>query len=196
MSIVILDTGCANLASMRLAIEKLGYYPIITDNPKIISSAKKMFLPGVGSASSIMNRLIKKKLVSLIKNLTFPILGICLGMQIFSSFSEESRGINMLNIIDEPVVLLDTNNLPLPHTGWNQVFYYVRNPLFHGIKEGSWFYFIHSYAFKINKYSSSQTYYGAYFTSVIQKNNFFGVQFHPEKSGKVGSRLLLNFLEM
>ncbi|CAL4042131.1 Imidazole glycerol phosphate synthase subunit HisH [Buchnera aphidicola (Phyllaphis fagi)] len=196
MNIVILDTNCSNLLSVKLSIEKLGYYPIITDDANTILSADKLLIPGVGSSVSIMKQLYKKKLITIIKNLTYPVLGICLGMQLLSSFSEESQGIKMIGIIDSSVLLLNVGKLPLPHTGWNQIVFSKEHPLFIGIKSGEWFYFNHSYAIPVNQYTISESYYGIHFSSVIQKNNFFGVQFHPEKSGLFGSKLLLNFLEM
>ncbi|WP_343182591.1 imidazole glycerol phosphate synthase subunit HisH [Buchnera aphidicola] len=197
MKIVILDTNCANLLSVKCAIEKLGYHPIITNDASTISNANKLLIPGVGSAIGIMKQLSQKKLIQVIQDITCPVLGICLGMQVLSSFSEESNGINMLNIIDTPVKLLDTKHFPLPHTGWNQVIFdNCNHPLFKNILSGSWFYFIHSYAFPIHHYTIAKSFYQEYFSSVIQKNNFFGVQFHPEKSGSNGKKLLLNFLEM
>ncbi|CAL4318653.1 Imidazole glycerol phosphate synthase subunit HisH [Buchnera aphidicola (Pterocallis alni)] len=197
MNVVILDTGCCNLLSIKLAIIKLGYNPIITHNTEIILHADKLLIPGVGSASSIMNFLHKKNIVEVIKNLTCPTLGICLGMQVLSSYSDESGGMNMLSVLDEHVSLLSTKNLPLPHIGWNQVLLDTDHILFNGIRSGAWFYFLHSYSFSINQYTIGKSCYDKYFfSSVIQKNNFFGVQFHPEKSGLVGSRLLFNFLEM
>ncbi|CAL4042159.1 Imidazole glycerol phosphate synthase subunit HisH [Buchnera aphidicola (Takecallis arundicolens)] len=196
MNIVILDTNCANLLSLKLSIKKLGYQPIITTNSDIIKNADKLFIPGVGSASEIMKQLFMSNLIQVIKSISCPTLGICLGMQVFSSFSSESNGVKMLDIINTPVTLLNTQTLPLPHTGWNQIFFNQHHPLLHNIKTGSWFYFIHSYAFPVNKYTIAYTEYNMQFSSVIQKNNFFGVQFHPEKSGSLGSKLLFNFLEM
>lgn len=196
MSIVILDTNCANLLSVKLSIEKLGYHVLITHDINIIKNAEKLFIPGVGSASEIMEQLVKKNLIQIIKNLTCPILGICLGMQVMSCFSVESGGIDMLGIINSPVILLDSGMLSLPHTGWNQVTFDQYNPLFKNIESGSWFYFNHSYSFSVNKYTVAYTEYHTTFSAVIQKNNFFGVQFHPEKSGLLGSKLLLNFLEI
>ncbi|QCI25879.1 imidazole glycerol phosphate synthase subunit HisH [Buchnera aphidicola] len=197
MSIIILDTNCSNLLSIKLSIEKLGYNPVITTDVHIIQRAKKIFIPGVGSASEIMKQFSKNNLlINTLKNVTCPTLGICLGMQVMSSFSDESGGIDMLGIIDTPVVLLQSGMFPLPHTGWNQVFFNKYHPLFHNIKSGEWFYFLHSYVFSINQYTVAHTTYNTIFSSVIQKNNFFGVQFHPEKSGVIGSKLLLNFLEM
>ncbi|QCI27085.1 imidazole glycerol phosphate synthase subunit HisH [Buchnera aphidicola] len=196
MNIVILDTNCSNLLSVKLSIKKLGYHPIISSDVNIISHADKLLIPGVGSASEIITQLSKKKLINVIKNISCPTLGICLGMQLLSSFSSESHGVKMIGIIDVPVQLLDSKELPLPHTGWNQITITKSNPLFKDINSGSWFYFIHSYAFPINEYTIANSFYNVYFSSAIQKNNFFGVQFHPEKSGLLGSKLLLNFLEM
>lgn len=196
MNIVILDTNCANLLSLKLSIEKLGYQPIITTDINIIKNSDKLFIPGVGSASEIMKQLLHTNLIQIIKDISCPTLGICLGMQVLSSFSSESNGINMLGIINTPVTLLNTQTLPLPHTGWNQIFFDQYHPLLRNIKTGSWFYFIHSYCFPVNKYTIAHTKYNVQFSSVIQKNNFFGVQFHPEKSGSLGSKLLFNFLEM
>lgn len=196
MNLVILDTGCANLKSIKVAIKKLGHNSIVTTEPSVILKSKKMFLPGVGTASAVMNILSQKKLINIIKNFDNPILGICLGMQLFCSSSEECHGVKTIGIIKSSVLRLKTNNLPLPHIGWNQIHFHKSHPLFKNIPNHSRFYFVHSYMVPINKYTLSKTDYGVYFSSVIQKNNFFGVQFHPEKSGIIGSQLLKNFLEM
>ncbi|QIQ42157.1 MAG: imidazole glycerol phosphate synthase subunit HisH [Buchnera aphidicola (Microlophium carnosum)] len=196
MNIVIVDTGCANLTSIKVAIKNLGYDPIITSAPSIISQSKKIFLPGVGTASSAMNFLFQKNIVSIIQKFKQPILGICLGMQLFCDFSEECNGVKTLGIIKSSALRLKTNHLPLPHIGWNQIIFHTEHPLFKKIPNHSRFYFVHSYIVPINKYTLSTTNYGLDFSSVIQKNNFFGVQFHPEKSGNIGSQLLKNFLEM
>ncbi|QCI17515.1 imidazole glycerol phosphate synthase subunit HisH [Buchnera aphidicola (Acyrthosiphon lactucae)] len=196
MDIVIVDTGSANLTSIRVAIKKLGYHSIITSEPSIISKSKKIFLPGVGTASSVMNLLYKKNIIDVIQKSKQTILGICLGMQLFCDFSEECNGVKTIGIIKSSVLRLKNNNLPLPHIGWNQITFHKTHPLFKKIPNNSRFYFVHSYIVPINKYTLSKTNYGIDFSSVIQKNNFFGVQFHPEKSGKIGSQLLKNFLEI
>ncbi|WP_284443281.1 imidazole glycerol phosphate synthase subunit HisH [Buchnera aphidicola] len=196
MNIVIVDTGCANLKSIKVAIKKLGYDSIITSNASIILESKKIFLPGVGTASAVMKLLSEKNIINIIQEFTRPILGICLGMQLLCNFSEECNGVKTIGIIKSPVLRLRTNNLPLPHIGWNQITFQKEHVLFKKIPNNSRFYFVHSYMVPINKYTLSTTSYGVNFSSVIQKNNFFGVQFHPEKSGNIGSQLLKNFLEM
>lgn len=195
MKVLILDTGCANFSSVKFAILKLGYTPIVSNEYSDIVSSKKIILPGVGTPFSAMNVLKKKKIVNLIKNYSNPILGICLGMQLLCKYSEESKSVRNLNIIKYSITCLN-NNLPLPHIGWNKVFSCKKNILFKNILEGSRFYFLHKYVLFLNKYSILQTKYGCKFTAALQKNNFFGVQFHPEKSGKVGLHLLKNFLEI
>lgn len=197
MDIAIINTGCANLTSIQVAIKKLGYSSIITSDPAIIISSKKIFFPGVGTASSAMKRMYEKNLIGIFKKLTQPVLGICLGMQIFSEFSEEGEGIKTIGIFNNCFTsLLKNKKLPLPHMGWNAIVFDDIHPLFKNIKKKSRFYFVHSYIIPINEYTIATTKYGISFSSVMQKNNFFGVQFHPEKSGDVGSLLLKNFLEM
>ncbi|CAL4042119.1 Imidazole glycerol phosphate synthase subunit HisH [Buchnera aphidicola (Tetraneura ulmi)] len=196
MKIVILDTDCSNLLSVKLSIERLGYFPEITCNSSRILSADRVIFPGIGTALSIMNKLNKFNLIKTIKKFKKPMLGICLGMQVLSSFSMESNGIKMLGIIDSNVSLLESNGLVLPHIGWNNVFIKDNHPLFKNINNKSRFYFVHSYSFPIGQFTIASSFYGQEFSAVIQKDNFFGVQFHPEKSSFVGSQLLKNFLEI
>ncbi|XBC41866.1 MAG: imidazole glycerol phosphate synthase subunit HisH [Buchnera aphidicola (Kaburagia rhusicola rhusicola)] len=196
MRIVIINTGCSNLSSIRYAICRLGYNPIISSSRDEILRASKIVLPGVGTAYTAMHALKELKLLDLIKTCQQPLLGICLGMQLLASFSHESSGINMLDIVHSPVCLLDSNVLPLPHNGWNNVEICKQNMLFKDIDNNSKFYFLHSYVLYINKYTIAQTLYNVTFSSAIQKNNFFGVQFHPEKSGDLGLKVLKNFLEI
>jgi len=196
VSIVILDTGCSNLHSIKVAIERLGYFPTITSESSIVKKSKKIFLPGVGTAATVMKMLFEKNLINLIKINKQPILGICLGMQIFYDFSEECHGVKTLGIIPGSVSLLKSKNLPLPHIGWNTINFDSTHFLFNKIDAKSRFYFVHSYCVPIDKYTLAKTNYSVSFSSVIQKQNFFGVQFHPEKSGDAGSQLLKNFLEI
>ncbi|MCA6220192.1 imidazole glycerol phosphate synthase subunit HisH [Photorhabdus antumapuensis] len=214
MKVVILDTGCANLSSVVYAIRKLGYQPEISQEAATILTADKLLLPGVGTASAAMDQLKQRELISLIKVLSQPVLGICLGMQLFAATSEESDNSNnvvgnnvsdnnvagdhvtLLEVIASPVQKMATHGLPLPHMGWNQVLPKAGHPLFRGIEDHAYFYFVHSYAIPLNTYTIAQTEYGNTFSSAIAKDNFFGVQFHPERSGAAGARLLKNFLEM
>ena len=196
MNVVILDTGCANLSSVKWAIERLGYTPEVSRDPDVVLRADKLLLPGVGTAQAAMNQLQERDLIDLIKACTQPVLGICLGMQLLGRGSDENGGISTLGILDEPVSLMDTQGLPLPHMGWNQITSQAGNHLFRNIPDGSYFYFVHSYAMPVNVNTIAQCDYGHPFTAALQKDNFFGVQFHPERSGKAGAQLLKNFLEM
>lgn len=201
MNVVIFDTGCANLSSLYYAVKRLGYQPIISCDAQAVLQADKLFLPGVGTAQAAMKTLQQRKRVELIKDYTQPVLGICLGMQLLASSSEENGGINTLGIINTSVqyianIAIADFGLPLPHMGWNQLSARTENDLFRGIDENSHFYFVHSFAMPVCKQTIAQTVYGGPFTAAVQKDNFFGVQFHPERSGAAGARLLRNFLEM
>ncbi|MFZ4831938.1 imidazole glycerol phosphate synthase subunit HisH [Rouxiella sp. Mn2063] len=196
MDVVILDTGCANLSSVNYAIQRLGYQPKISREAEIVLNADKLFLPGVGTAEAAMNQLQERELIALIKACSQPVLGICLGMQLLASSSEESGGIETLGIIEKPVQRMQDVGLPLPHMGWNQVIANADSHLFRGISENAYFYFVHSFAMTICENTIAQTVYGEAFSAAVQKDNFFGVQFHPERSGAAGAQLLKNFLEM
>lgn len=194
--VVIFDTGCANLSSVAYAIQRLGYQPVITRDAALIKAADKLLLPGVGTAQAAMGLLAERDLITLIKAATQPVLGICLGMQLLGSHSEESGGIPMLGLIETPVQKMTDHGLPLPHTGWNRVTPLAGNPLFRDIDDHAYFYFVHGYALSLCQHTIAQTHYGEAFSAAVQKENFFGVQFHPERSGAVGAQLLKNFLEM
>ncbi|AXF76352.1 imidazole glycerol phosphate synthase subunit HisH [Erwinia tracheiphila] len=196
MKVVILDTGCANLSSVKWAIQRLGYQPEVSREADIVLQADKLFLPGVGTAQAAMTQLQARGLIPLIKTCTQPVLGICLGMQLLGTQSDESGGIPTLGIIEQPVIQMQDVGLPLPHMGWNQISAQVGNHLFRGIPDSSYFYFVHSYAMPLNANTIAQCNYGEPFTAAVQKDNFFGVQFHPERSGAAGAQLLKNFLEM
>jgi len=170
MSIAILNTGCANLTSIQVAIKKLGYTSIITSDVSIVSKSKKIFFPGVGTAFSAMKKLHEKNLITTLKNLKQPILGICLGMQIFSQFSEECDGVKTIGIFDNCFTyLLKSSDLPLPHIGWNNIFFDDSHPLFKNIKKTERFYFVHSYFLPINSYTIATTKYTESFSAVMQK---------------------------
>ncbi len=196
MNVVILDTGCANLLSVKSSIKRLGYDPVVSRDADIVLRADKLFLPGVGTAQAAMDQIRERNLIELIQACTQPVLGICLGMQILGSHSDENQGVNTLGIIDEPVLKMTDFGLPLPHMGWNRVYPKAGDRLFRDIEDGEYFYFVHSYAMPVCASTIAQASYGEPFTAAVQKDNFYGVQFHPERSGAAGAKLLKNFLEM
>lgn len=196
MNVVIINTNCANLFSVQVMLSKLGCKSIISDDLHVISQADKLFLPGIGTAEFVMCQLEKKQLIPFIKFCNRPILGICLGMQLFGSSSEEGNNVKTLNIIDTPVKRIKSNTLPIPHMGWNNIIILKEHALFYGIKKHHYFYFAHSYAMQLCKSTLAQIDYGQSFSTVIKYKNFFGVQFHPEKSSIPGQQLIKNFLEI
>lgn len=196
MNVVIVDTGCANLASVKWALERMDYRPQISRCPEQIFRADKLLLPGVGTARAAMEQLQQRQLVEVIKACTQPVLGICLGMQLLGAHSEETDNVTLLGLIDEPVVKMSPGELPLPHMGWNQTTPLAGHPLFRGLDNQAWFYFVHSYAMPVCAATVAHCSYGPAFSAAVQQDNFFGVQFHPERSGPSGARLLKNFLEM
>ncbi|WP_435953003.1 imidazole glycerol phosphate synthase subunit HisH [Dryocola sp. BD626] len=196
MNVAILDTGCANLLSVKSSIIRLGYDPVVSRDADVVLRADKLFLPGVGTAQAAMDQIRERDLVELIQACTQPVLGICLGMQILGSHSDENQGVQTLGIIDEPVLKMTDFGLPLPHMGWNRVYPKAGDRLFRDIEDGEYFYFVHSYAMPVCANTIAQASYGEPFTAAVQKDNFYGVQFHPERSGAAGAKLLKNFLEM
>jgi imidazole glycerol-phosphate synthase subunit HisH len=201
---VIIDTGCANLSSVRFAFERLNANVIVSADVDVIKNAARVVLPGVGTAGAAMDALKQKHLIELIKSLTQPVLGVCLGMQMLASLSNEhgnrgDKSITCLGLVPTEIGDLDSKGLPLPHMGWNQIELpdtEKRHPLFIGIDNGSYVYFVHSYRAPISEYTIASSTYGEAFSAAIGKGNFFGVQFHPEKSAKVGAQILQNFLLM
>ena len=198
--VTIIDTGCAKLSSVRYALERLDLNPIISNDKEVINSSDKLILPGVGTAVAAMKSLKERELIDVIQNLNKPLLGICLGMQMLSCSSEESmsddiKEIPCLGIVKGKVKPLKAEGLPLPHMGWNQV-YSKDCPLFKDIKEGTYFYFVHSYALEVTEHTVATSTYGEEFTAVVNNGNFFGAQFHPEKSGAAGAQFLKNFINL
>lgn len=195
--IVIIDTGCANVSSVRFAIERLGYDVTISRDPDVVLAADKLFLPGVGTASEAMKNLGERDLISLVREVKQPLLGICLGMQLLGKSSQEGKEqVNCLGHVGADTTLMETGELPLPHMGWNTVTPVNNHPLFKDIPENSYFYFVHSYAMPVGDYTIGQCDYGKPFTAAVQSGNYYGVQFHPERSSKAGAQLIKNFLEM
>ena len=194
ISITIIDTGCANLSSVKFAFDRLGYHAEITRDIQKIQSADKLLLPGVGTAMAAMRNLQERNLIDCIRNATQPMLGICLGMQLMTEFSTEGN-VATLGLMNGQTDLIPDSGLPLPHMGWNKVRYTPNHPLFTGIEQDSHFYFVHSYAVQPNENTIATSCYGVDFSAAIANKNFYGVQFHPERSGKNGALLLRNFVE-
>lgn len=202
--LVIIDTGCANLASVRMAFERLGVQPRVSCKAADIEQADKLVLPGVGTAVAAMKNLNERELVPLIRAAKQPLLGFCLGMQMLAQASEETMSadgsegglIDCLGIVPGRIRLMAVGNLRLPHMGWNQIDHDETHPLLKGIPSGSYFYFVHSYALEVTEATIASCDYGQPFTAIVGRDNFFGAQFHPERSGAAGARLLQNFLEL
>ncbi len=197
---VIVDTGCANLSSVKFAVERLGFAITISDDINIIKSADKVILPGVGSARHAMENIKAKALVATLQQLTQPVLGFCLGMQLMASTSVEGAGkdevVECLGLIPTDITPLQANNLRLPHMGWNTLTQVSEHPIFKGINAEDYFYFVHSFAAPLSQYTIAQCQYGSEFSAAIAKDNFIGCQFHPERSSTLGSKIIKNFLEM
>ena len=199
--VVIIDTGCANVSSVRFAIERLGYEVTVSKDPDVVLNADKLFLPGVGTASEAMKNLEERGLITLVKQVEKPLLGICLGMQLLGKVSQEKGQkadelVECLGLCDGEVKRMQTGDLPLPHMGWNTVTAQPGHPLFTGIESGEYFYFVHSFAMPVGDYTIAQCDYGNPFSAAVQSGNYYGVQFHPERSSKAGSQLIQNFLEL
>ena len=193
MKIAIINYGAGNIQSILFAIERLGYTAVLTNNPDEIQQADKVIFPGVGEASYAMQKLKESGLDSLIPNLNQPVLGICLGMQLMCHHSEEGNTVG-LGIFDANVIRF-SNNVKVPQMGWNQI-YNLKSSLFQGINDNEYMYLVHSYYVPNCKEAIATTNYDLEYASALQKNNFYGTQFHPEKSGDVGEQILANFLKL
>jgi glutamine amidotransferase len=193
MNVVIIDYGAGNIKSIQFAFKRLGVEAILSRDPDVIKSADRVIFPGVGEARSAMNMLKKRGLNVLIPKLQQPVLGICLGMQLMCNSSEEGKT-NGLGIFDVAVKRF-SNAVKVPQMGWNTV-NGLTSKLFNNINEGEFMYLVHSFYAEMCQEAISSTYYELEYASALQKDNFYGVQFHPEKSGEVGQRMLNNFLEL
>ena len=193
MKIVILNYGSGNIQSIQFALNRLGVEGVLSNNYEEILSADKVIFPGVGEASSAMKRLKESGLDKLIPQLKQPVLGICLGMQLMCNFSEEGNT-EGLGIFDDNVMKF-TPKVKVPQMGWNTI-YNLKSDLFNGISENEFLYLVHSYYVPNSENSIATTNYEVEYCSALQKNNFYGVQFHPEKSGKFGEQILNNFLKI
>ncbi|HRP57149.1 imidazole glycerol phosphate synthase subunit HisH [Agriterribacter sp.] len=198
MNLVIIKYNAGNIQSVLYALERIGLEAKVTDDVEQIGSADKVIFPGVGEASSAMRYLRERNLDEVIKNLAQPVLGICLGMQLMCRFSEENNT-TCLHIFDEDVklfkqVLQQDGNIKIPQIGWNNI-YDLKTGLFNNVPEDSYTYFVHSYYAALGVHTIATTNYIVPYSSALRKNNFYGVQFHPEKSAGTGEQILKNFIE-
>ena len=193
MNTVIIDYGAGNTKSVQFALKRLGVDAVLTSNKELISLADKVIFPGVGHANSAMERLIDVNLDKVIPNLRQPVLGICLGMQLMCNFSEEGNT-KGLGIFDLDVKKFSGNN-KIPKIGWNNIFN-LKSNLFDELNEKEFMYFVHSYYVPIAKQTIATANYGFDYSAAVKKNNFYGCQFHPEKSGDKGELILKNFLKL
>ena len=193
MNLIIIDYGAGNIKSIQFAFKRLGIDAILSNDAETIMSADKVIFPGVGEASSAMLKLKEKHLQLLIPELKQPVLGICLGMQLMCKHTEEGDS-DGLGIFDVNVKRF-SDAVKVPQMGWNTIAN-TKTSLFNDIKNEEYMYLVHSYYAELCKETISETYYGMNYSSALQKNNFYGVQFHPEKSSRAGEQLLKNFIEI
>jgi glutamine amidotransferase len=194
--LAIIDSGGANIASLRFALERIGVESTLTTDPKVLREASHVLLPGVGAAADCMARLQQAGLVETIRSLHQPLLGICVGMQLLYESSEEGN-VECLGLFPGRVQRFPAElGLPIPHMGWNQLEFERSSPLLEGIAPGDYVYFVHSYCVPVGDATLATCQYGNRFSAIVQRGNVYGAQFHPERSAHVGSLLLRNFLRI
>ena len=192
--IAIIDSGGANISSLLFAFERLGRSAELTTDANVIRSAERVLLPGVGAAKDAMNRLRDAKLVDVIRGLTQPVLGICLGMQLLLEGSEEEN-VECLGILPGTAALLPSAPAcPVPNMGWCATTRMAEHPLLENFRDGSYFYYLHSYALPVSDYTLATAQHAERFSAIIGNENFVAAQFHPERSSTAGSELLRTFL--
>lgn len=194
MKVAIVKYNAGNIASVQNALGRLGVASDVTDDADILVRADKVIFPGVGEASTALQYLRERSLDTVIRSLTQPVLGICLGMQLLCSYSEENDT-DCLGIFPNKVKRFVSDGLKIPHMGWNTIFG-LRQPMFDGVDENSYVYFVHGYYVEMSAEATAICSYGSDFAAAIQHENFYAVQFHPEKSGASGERILDNFLNL
>jgi glutamine amidotransferase len=194
--VVIVDSGGANLASLIYAFDRLECRAIVTADGSTIASAERVVLPGVGAAGHVMRRLKDAGLVSVLLNLTQPVLGICLGMQLLFENTEEdaTKGLGLFSGVVRK--LPSSPQYPVPHMGWNELKEVKSDPLLEALPQGSYAYFVHSYAAPVSELTVASTSYSTAISAVVRRRNFWGAQFHPERSGAAGAQILKNFLKV
>lgn len=195
MKLAIIKYNAGNIQSVLYALERIGRQAVVTDDPEQIRDADKVIFPGVGEASTAMDYLRERGLDELIRGLRQPVLGICLGMQLMCSYSEENDTA-CLGVFEEKVRRFAPVDAALktPQIGWNNI-YDLRTPLFEGVADGSYCYFVHGYYASLGKHTIATTDYVQPYSSGLHRANFYGVQFHPEKSAQAGEQILRNFID-
>ncbi len=193
--IAIIDYGAGNTASVINVLEELKAEFVLSNDKKVIQSADKIILPGVGEASSAMKKFNELNLVDELRNTTKPFLGICLGMQLLFSKTEEGN-VECLNVIPGEVKKFNFANIKVPHMGWHEIIKLNNDEMLRGINDKTFFYFAHSYYLPKNDFSTSVSNYGLNFSASVRYKNFYGVQFHPEKSAQQGIQIIKNFLSL
>lgn len=194
MKIAIVKYNAGNVQSLTFALNRLGVHPILSDDPETLRSADKVIFPGQGEASSAMRSLKAANLEPVLKNLTQPFLGVCLGMQLMCAFSEENAT-EGLGILPLTVKRFSKGDLKVPHMGWNDITD-LKSPIMKDVKEGDYLYFVHSYFVPICDYTIATCKYPDPFSAALQKDNYYAIQPHPEKSADAGMKLLENFLKL
>lgn len=193
--IAIIDSGGANIASLKYALQRLGHVATLTTEASAIQNATRVILPGVGAAKDAMQRLREHQLLDVIRKLTQPVLGICLGMQLLADASEEEN-VDCLGIIPGLAGKLPQSpGCPVPNMGWCSIRKTKNHRVLNGLDNGEYFYFLHSYALPVAAHTLASAEHADDFSAVVAKGNFIAAQFHPERSSAAGSRLLGNFLE-
>ena len=196
MKVAVIEYNAGNVYSVVCALKRLNVNPVVTANLEELSSADKVIFPGVGEAKTTMGHLKSRKLDQLIVDLKQPVLGICLGMQLLCRYSEEGN-VDCLGVFDVPVLKFESKKHEdkIPHMGWNTLTQ-LKSDLYKGVSDESFAYFVHSYYVPVNDFTIAQTNYIQEFSASIRMNNFNATQFHPEKSGSVGEKILENFLSI
>ena len=194
MKIAIVKYNAGNVESVKNALNRLAIEPLLTDDREALQKADKVIFPGVGEASTAMNYLKKRNLDKIIKSLIQPVLGICLGMQLLCDVSDENAT-RCLGILPSRVRKFESDTLKIPHTGWNNLFD-LKGRLFEGVAEESYVYFVHSFYVENGAETIAKCNYEKDFSAAIEHENFYATQFHPEKSGETGAKILENFLKI
>lgn len=192
--ITIVDYKTGNIESVKNALKRLGCEFTLSAEESVLRSSDKVILPGVGEAITAMASLRERGLDRIIPSLEMPVMGICLGMQIMCSHSQEGD-VDCLSIFPNRVLSLDAPNLKVPHIGWNSI-EDLRSPIYSGFTGGEYVYYVHSFGAEVDNNTVATTTYGTKFSASLGRDNFYGCQFHPEKSGEVGERILRNFLAL